>query len=141
MQVFSRRTAGALQAAARRQGYSTATSGYASTAENLRINKETKVIFQGFTGKQGRCVTGNVKLALVSANSRTASTPSRRSITVLTTFKFGTEHGIDGGTGTNVVGGTNPKKAGETHLGKPVFAKVSDAIKETGATASAIFVP
>lgn len=54
MQVFSRRTAGALQAAVRRQSYSTATSGYAATAENLRINKDTKVIYQGFTGKQGR---------------------------------------------------------------------------------------
>ena len=52
MQVFSRRTAGVLQAAARRQAYSTATSGYAATAENLRINSDTKVIFQGFTGKQ-----------------------------------------------------------------------------------------
>ena len=95
MQVFSRRTAGALQAAVRRQTYSTTTSGYAATAENLRINKDTKVIFQGFTGKQGRFVVQNSKSALVSANNYIASTPSRPLITVFTTSRYGTEHGID----------------------------------------------
>jgi hypothetical protein len=53
MQAFSRCTKPALQAALRRQGYSTSSSAYALTAENLRINKDTRVIFQGFTGKQG----------------------------------------------------------------------------------------
>jgi hypothetical protein len=56
MQAFTRHSTSALQSVIRRKAYSTATSGYAATAQNLRINGDTKVIFQGFTGKQGTYV-------------------------------------------------------------------------------------
>lgn len=57
MQLFRRSAKTALQSAVRRQSYSTAKATYADTAENLRINSHTKVIYQGFTGKQGRLFT------------------------------------------------------------------------------------
>ena len=73
---------------------------------SIFVNADTKVIYQGLTGSQGRYYG-------------------------LLNREYGTQ----------VVAGVNPKKAGENVEGIPVFASVKEAVKETGATASCIFIP
>ncbi len=73
---------------------------------SILVNKNTKLICQGFTGSHG---TFHSEQAL----------------------KYG----------TNLVGGVTPRKGGQIHLGKPVFNSVQDAVNETNANASMIYVP
>ncbi len=73
---------------------------------SVLVNKDSKIIVQGFTGKEG---------------------------------SFHAEQMIE--YGTPVVGGVTPGKGGQTHLGKPVFNTVAEAVGKVGADTSIIFVP
>jgi len=70
------------------------------------VDENTKVVYQGLTGSQGR---------FYGLRNRDY--------------------------GTQVVAGTNPKKAGEDVDGIPIFASVGDAVEATGADVSCIFIP
>lgn len=72
----------------------------------ILIDKNTKVICQGFTGGQG---TFHSEQALAY--------------------------------GTQLVGGVSPNKGGSSHLGLPIFNTVREAVENTGATATVIYVP
>ncbi|MCB1555567.1 MAG: succinate--CoA ligase subunit alpha [Xanthomonadales bacterium] len=73
---------------------------------SVLVNKNTKVIVQGFTGQQGT---------------------------------FHAEQMIE--YGTRVMGGVTPGKGGQEHIGLPVYNTVQDAVDDTGADASVIYVP
>jgi succinyl-CoA synthetase alpha subunit len=82
---------------------------YEDTIKNLAIHKDTKVLCQGFTGK-------TVSIAFF-----------RHQEEDLTFFMKGTFHVREAlAYGTKMVGGVSPSKAGQTHLGLPVFGTVKD---------------
>lgn len=91
------------------------------------VDKNTKVICQGFTGKNGTFHSQQVRICEGRARPVMPAPCARAA------------QAID--YGTQMVGGVTPKKGGTTHLGLPVFNTVAEAKQATGANASVIYVP
>ena len=112
---------------------------YLSASAKVWIDKETRVICQGFTGKQASTVVEVLRLYIVLLSLALChSHPLIHSLT-LTQGTFHSTQAIE--YGTNMVGGVTPKKGGQEHLGLPVFDTVQQAVDGVQPDASVIYVP
>ena len=96
------------------------------------VNKDTKVICQGITGKNGTFHTEQVGSLTTLRELATSAGQTGQSREVVASRQHCTLMLQAIQYGTQMVGGVNPKKGGQTHLGLPIFKSVEEAVNETG---------